>query len=130
MSISEFVVLLVIYSALMIFFLVPFPKKERSKVQKGQISFHFIFKENLVKMVFQKKAIFALVLFGFALISIQSGFAGAEWHYNAHSGYSPISNKISALYTMCSVVIYTAILLLALGYMRTIKSMNGAKYQA
>ena len=130
MSISEFVVLLLIYSGLLIFFLVPFPKQERSKNHKGQISFTPVFKENLVKMVFQKKAIFALVLFGFALISIQAGFADAEWHYNAHSGYSPISNKLPALYTMGSVVIYTAILLLVLGYIRTIKSMKGAKYQA
>ena len=121
MSISEFVVLLVIYSGLLIFFLVPFPKKEQSKEQKGQIPFSSIFKENLVKMVFQKKAILALVLFGYALISIQTGFAGAEWHYNAHSGYSPISNKLPALYSMGSVVVYTLVLLLSLGYMRTLK---------
>lgn len=127
MSFSEFVVLLLIYSGLLIFFLIPFSKQEQSKDHRGQISFLSVFKENLVKILCHKKAIFALVLFGFVLISIQAGFTGAEWHYNAHSGYSPISNKLPALYSVGSVVIYTVVLLLSLGYMRTLKSMKSAK---
>lgn len=127
MDISEIIVLLLIYSGLLIFFLAPFSKKEQVKEHKDQLLFSSIFKENLVKMVFQKKAIFALILFGFALFSIQSGFAGEEWHYNAHSGYSPISTKLPALFTMGSVVIYTVMLVLALGYIRSIKSMKDAK---
>ena len=127
MGFSEFVVPLLIYSGLLIFFLIPFSKQEQSKGHRGQIPFLSVFKESLVKMVFHKKAIFALVLFVFALIIIQTGFAGAEWHYNAHSGYSPISNKLPALYSMGSVVIYTVVLLLSLGYLRTLKSMKSAK---
>lgn len=127
MKFSEFVVLLLIYSGLLIFFLVPFPKQEQSKDYRGPISFASVFKENLVKLICHKKAIFALVLFGLALISIQAGFEGAEWHYNAHSGYSPISNNLQALYSMGSVVIYTVVLLLSLGFVRTLKSMKSAK---
>ncbi len=129
MGFSEFVVLLLIYSGLLIFFLVPFSKQEQSKDYRGQISFSSVFKESLVEMICHKKAIFALVLFGLALISIQAGFEGAEWHYNAHSGYSPISNKLPALYSMGSIVIYTVVLLLSLGYMRTLKSMKSGKYE-
>lgn len=127
MVFSEFVVLLLIYSGLLIFFLVPFSKQEQLKDHRSQISFLSVFKANLVKMFFHKKSIFALMLFGFALISIQVGFAGAEWHYNAHSGYSPISNKLPALYSMVSVVVYTVVLLLSLGYKRTLKAMKSAK---
>ncbi|WP_172372445.1 hypothetical protein [Sporosarcina jiandibaonis] len=127
MGFSEFVVLLLVYSGLLIFFLVPFSKQEQSKDYRGKISFSSVFKENLVKMICHKKAIFALVLLGLALISIQAGFEGAERHYNAHSGYSPVSNKLRALYSMGSVVIYTVVLLLSLGYMKTLKSMKGAK---
>lgn len=127
MGFSEFVVLFLIYSGLLIFFLVPFSKQEQSNDQRGQKSFSSVFKQNLVEMICHKKAIFALMLFGLALITIQAGFEGAEWNYNAHSGYSPISNKLPALYSMGSVVIYTVVLLLSLGYMRTLKSMKSAK---
>lgn len=127
MYFSEIFVLLLIYSGLLIFFLVPFSKPEQSNDYQGQISFSSVFKENLVKLICHKKAIFALVLLGLALISIQAGFEGAEWHYNAHSGYSPISYKLPALYSMGSVVIYTVVLLLSLGYMRTLKSMKSAQ---
>lgn len=127
MSISEVIILLLIYSGLLIFFLVPSAKKESRKVHKEQSTFPFVFKANLAKIVFQKKAVLALALFGIALFSIQSVFAGAEWHYNTHSGYPPISYKSSALFTMGGTIIYTAILLLAIGYVRTIKSIKNAK---
>ncbi|KXH87472.1 hypothetical protein [Sporosarcina sp. HYO08] len=127
MSIPEIIVLLLIYSGMLIFFLVPSAKKESEKVHKEQSTFPFIFKDNLAKMFFQKKAVLALALFGIALFSIHSVFAGAEWHYNAHSGYPPISYGSSALFTMSGTIIYTAMLSLALGYVRTIKSMKNAK---
>lgn len=127
MGFSEFVVLLLIYSGLLIFFLVPFTKKEQSKDHRGLISFSSVLKENIVKMISHKKAIFALVLLGLALIGIRSDFEATEWHYNAHSGYSPISYKLPALYTMASVIAYTVILLISLGYMRTLKSMKREK---
>lgn len=127
MVFSGFLVLLMIYSGLLIFFLVPFSKQEPSKNHRGQLSFSSVFKENLVVIICHKKALFALVLFGLALITIQVGFESEEWHYNAHSGYSPISYKLPALYFMGCVVIYTIILLLSLGCMRTVKSMKSAK---
>ncbi|WP_277585238.1 hypothetical protein [Psychrobacillus antarcticus] len=130
MSISEIIILILIYSGLLVFFLVPSTKMEQVKVYKGQVSLSSVFKDTLVKLVFQKKAIFALALFGFALYGIQSGFVGEEWHYNAHSGYPSISYKLPALLTMGGAVIYTAILFLVIGYVRTIKSIRNAKYQA
>ena len=130
MSSSEIIILSLIYSGLLIFFLVPSPKMEQVKVYKGQLSLPSIFKNTLVKLVFQKKAIFALALLGFALYGIQSWFVGEEWHYNAHSGYPPISYKLPALLTMGSAVIYTVILFLVIGYVSTIKSIKNAKYQA
>jgi len=51
MGFSEFVVLLLIYSVLLIFLLLPFAKQEQSKDHRGQISFLSVFKENLVKML-------------------------------------------------------------------------------
>ncbi|MDW0117214.1 hypothetical protein QTL97_09715 [Sporosarcina thermotolerans] len=130
MSNSEVIILLLIYSGMLIFFLVPSAKRESKKVHKEQSTFPFVFKDNLAKMVFQKKAALALALFGVALFSIQSVFAGAEWHYNAHSGNPSISYKSSALFTMGGMIIYTAILLLILGYVRTIKSIKNAKQQS
>lgn len=128
MVFSEIVVLLLIYSGLLIFFLLPFQRQVQSKNhQRNQKSFLSVFKDNLVNMVFHKKAILALVLLGFALISIQAGYAGAQWHYNAHSGYPPISNNLTALYTICGVVIYTVVLLLFLVYKRTLKIVKSAK---
>lgn len=127
MSISEFVVLLLVYSGLLIFFLIPFSKTEQSKFHRDQTSFFSIFRDNFVEMLCHKKAVLALVLFGFVLNAIQSGVASTEWHYNAHSGYSAISYKLTALYIMGSVVIYTVIVLLVLGYMRTIKSLKDVK---
>jgi len=72
-------------------------------------------------MVFHKKAVLAMAILGFMLISIWSGYANVEWHYNAHSGYLPITTKLIAIYSIWGVLIYTIVLLLFLGYLRTLK---------
>ncbi|MBB4823690.1 hypothetical protein HNO89_000910 [Sporosarcina luteola] len=70
-------------------------------------------------IAFHKKAICALLLFGFALFTIYSVFAGAAWHYNVHSGLSPIHYKLPAFFSMGSVTLYTVMLVLAIGYVKT-----------
>ena len=127
MNVSEIIILLLVYSGLLIFFLSPYREIEQIKESNDQVFFRSVFKNNLVNIVFQKKALFALMLLAIALISIQLLFDGAEWHYNAHSGYPSISNKLPAFFVMGSVVIYTIILLLSFAYMKTIKNMKEAK---
>lgn len=98
-------------------------------MHKKQLSFISVFKDTLLKLLFQKKAIFALALFGFALYVIHSGFLGEEWHYNAHSGYRPISYKFPILLTIGGAVVYTILLFLIIGYVKTIKKIKNMKYQ-
>jgi hypothetical protein len=128
MGVSEIAVLLLVYSGLLIFFLVPLESRVQSKYhqQSRQVSFLSVFKDNLVTMVFHKKAVLAMVLLGVTLICIWSGYANVEWHYNAHSGYLPISTKLTAIYSICSVLIYTIVLLLFLGYVKTLKIVMSA----
>lgn len=127
MGFSEFIVLLLIYSGLLIFFLSPFSKQSQSNDYRGQLSFSTVFKKNLMKMISHKKAVFALLLIGLTLISIQMGFESATSHYNAHSGYSPITNNLQPILLMFGLVIYTIALSLVLGYTRTSKIIKRAK---
>lgn len=127
MGYSEIAVILLVYSGLMIFFLVPFQRRVHSKnFQQNQVSFISVFKDSLIKIVFHKKAILALILLGFTLISIWLGYADVEYHYNAHSGYPPISTNLKAIYSICGVLVYTVVLLLLLGYVRTLKIVKSA----
>ena len=58
---------------------------------------------------------------------IWSGYAAAEAHYNNHSGYPPISTNLEAIYSMFGLLIYTVLLLLFLGFVRTIKIVKAAR---
>lgn len=127
MSFSEFIVLLLIYSGLLIFFLTPFSKHNQSSVYRGQLSFSTVFKKNLMKMISHKTAVFALLLIGLTLISIQIGFESATSHYNAHSGYTPVSDNLLSIILMVGLVMYTVTLLLVLVYTRTSKIIKRAK---
>ena len=127
MGVSEIAVLLLVYSGLLIFFLVPLESRVQSKYhQQSQVSFLSVFKDNLVTMIYHKKAVLALVLVGVTLICIWSGYANVEWHYNAHSGYLPISTKLTAIYSICGVLIYTIVLLLFLGCVKTLNIVMSA----
>lgn len=130
MNISEIVILLLIYSVLFIFFVVPSSKIEQIKLDKEQLTFSSVFKATLAKLLIQKKALFALALLGFALYTVWSSYTGEEWHYNDHSGYSPISYHLPALLTIGGVVVYSVVLFLTIGYVRTIKKIKNTKYQA
>lgn len=124
MGFSETVVLLMVYSGLMLFFLIPFQPVQSKNYERNQLSFKSIFKDNLIELIFHKKAIFAFVLLGFMVITIWLGYAGAEWHYNAHSGLPPVSNESEALYSISGAVLYTVVLVLFVGYVRTLRVRN------
>ncbi|MEY9978098.1 hypothetical protein [Lysinibacillus sp. RC79] len=105
MGVSELTVMVLIYSGIMIFFLVPF-KKHQSKEIKRPITF----KESLQHITFHKKALLALLLLGFLLVAIWFGYEQEVYHVNAHSGYPPISTDSEAIFFMCAIIGYTVIL--------------------
>jgi len=109
MRVSELTVLILVYSGIMIFFLVPF-KKHRSKETKRPITF----KESLLHITFHKKALLALLFIGLWLVAIRFGTEQEVYHFNAHSGYPPISSDSKAIFYMCALLGYTVILYLAL----------------
>ncbi|KAA0966692.1 hypothetical protein FQ087_10830 [Sporosarcina sp. ANT_H38] len=128
MGYSDIVVMFFVYSAIIIFFLVPFKSSWNLINQhQSQLNVITVFKDSLIKMVLHKKAIFALIILGGTLFSIWTGYEGAEYHYNAHSGYSPISTDLKAIYSMCVVVVYTFVLYLFIAFMRTLKVVKGVR---
>lgn len=127
MNFSEFIILILIYSGLLIFFLIPFSKQNHLHDYREQLPLTAVFKKNLVDMISHKKTGLALLLFSLTLISIPIGFESAASHYNAHSGYSPISNNLQSSFSMIGLVIYTVALILVLGYLRTLKMMQKTK---
>ncbi|MGY3186646.1 hypothetical protein [Lysinibacillus sp. TE18511] len=109
MGFSELTVMALIYSGMMIFFLVPF-KKQQSKEFKHPITF----KESLLHITFHKKALLTLLLLTFLLIAIWFGYEQEIYHFNAHSGYPPINTDSEATFYMCALIGYTVILYLLL----------------
>lgn len=106
MGVSELTVLVIVYSGIMIFFLVPFKSKE--------IKRPITFKESLLHITFHKKALLALLLIGFWLIAIWFGTEHEVYHFNAHSGYPPISSDSKGIFYMCALLGYTVILYVTL----------------
>jgi hypothetical protein len=128
MGYSEIVVVLIVYSGFTAFFLVPIQSGWNSiNQQQSQMDFITVFKDSLINMVFHKKAIFGLILLGCTLFIIWTGYEGAEYHFNAHSGYSPISTDLKAIYTMCGVLVYTVVLYLLIAFMRTLSIVKNAR---
>lgn len=125
---SEVGVMLLIYSGLIIFFLVPFQRGlSLINQQKNPITFTPIYKDNLMELIFHKKAIFAFILFIFTLLLIWLNYKTADDHFNKHSGYPPISSNLQAIYSICGVIIYTVILYLLLAFVRTIKIVKNVR---
>ncbi len=125
MSISEIGILLVIYSGLMTFFLVPFQRQKNVETQtQTSLTFQTVFKNHLVNMIFHRKALFAYLLFGFTLCIIWFGYDAEEVHYNAHSGYPSISTDFQALFVMGLTIIYSIVLCLFLALIRTVKTIK------
>lgn len=117
--------MLLVYSGLLTFFLIPFHKGPNSKIQKqGPITFKTIYKNSLLEMIFQRKSICALLLMVFMLLYIWLGYKQEEYHINAHSGYPPISYKLIAVNSMTGLIVYTFILYLFLAFVRSLKKNN------
>lgn len=128
MGVSEITVMLFVYSCLILYFLIPFQRNVNLRNQyHSKSAFITVYKHSLRKMLFHKKAILAFILLGFTLFMIWSGYAAAEAHYNNHSGYPPISTNLEAIYSMFGLLIYTVLLLLFLGFVRTIKIVKTAR---
>ena len=71
MGYSEIVVLFLVYSGFIAFFLVPFQSDWcLINHQQSQINFITAFKDSLIKMFFHKKAILAFILLSCTLFSI------------------------------------------------------------
>lgn len=128
MGYSEIAVMLLVYSGLFTFFLVPFQRGVYLiNMQQSEVSFKIVFKDSLIKIIFHKKAVFACILLGFTLFSIWLGYAEKEYHFNAHSGYPPISTNLKAIYSMCAVLVYTFVLYLLLVFVRTLKIVKNLR---
>lgn len=127
MGYSEIVVLFLVYSGFIAFFIVPFQSDWcLINQQQSQINFITAFKDSLIKMVFHKKAILAFILLSCTLFSIWTGYEGAEYHINAHSGYPPISTDLKAIYSMGGVLLYTVVLFLLIAFLRAQKIVKNA----
>lgn len=106
MGVSELTVLVIVYSGIMIFFLVPFKSKE--------IKRPITLKESLLHITFHKKALLALLSIGFWLVAIWFDTEQEVYHFNAHSGYPPISSDSKGIFYMCALLGYTVILYVTL----------------
>ena len=128
MEYSEIVVVLLVYSGSIAFFLVPFQGEwNLINQQQSHVKFREVFKVSLTSMVFHKKAILALVLLSFTLFITWSIYQGAEYHFNAHSGYPPVSTDLKAIYSMGGVLVYTVVLSLLIAFVRTLKIVRNAR---
>ncbi|GAB0169622.1 peptide ABC transporter permease [Lysinibacillus sp. CTST325] len=109
MEVSELTVMVLIYSGIMIFFLVPFKRHQNQPIKRP-----ITFKESLQHITFHKKALLTLLLSSFLLVAIWFGYDQEVYHFNAHSGYPPISSNSKAIFYMCALLGYTVILYVAL----------------
>ena len=104
------------------FFLLPFRSgMDVINHQKSQIKFALIFKENLCRIIFHKKAILAIFLLVLTIYYVWVVYASTEYHFNAHSGYPPLSTKLNAIYSMIGVFLYTVLLTLVKAFLKTLK---------
>ncbi|MFJ7730988.1 hypothetical protein ACIQXF_03760 [Lysinibacillus sp. NPDC097231] len=113
MDLSELTVMIIIFSGIMIFFLVPFNKYQCKEIQQRR-TFLIIFKDSLLQITFHKKALLAFLLVSFLLAAIWFGYEQEEYHFNAPSGYPLISTHSEAVLAICAFLGYTIILYLLL----------------
>ncbi|MEB2300954.1 hypothetical protein LAV72_15145 [Lysinibacillus xylanilyticus] len=109
MGVSELTVMVLVYSGIMIFFLVPFKKHQSKKIKRS-----ITFKESLLHITFHKKALLALLLISFLLVAIWYGSEQEVYHFNVHSDYPPINSDSKAIFYMCALLGYTVTLYLVL----------------
>ncbi|WP_419393992.1 hypothetical protein [Cytobacillus praedii] len=122
MSFSEIAIMVLVFSGLFIYFLVPFERSANiTNQQKGKLIFYRVLKDRIFYILHQKKAIFACILLVVTLLGTWFGYATAEDHINAHSGYSPISMKENAYFTMGIVLLYSLFLFFLIVFMNALK---------
>ncbi|MDM5229920.1 hypothetical protein [Lysinibacillus pakistanensis] len=121
MKLDELVMLILIYSGLMTFFIVPF---DRNKPFEHPCSFSTLFRENLMRLIFHKKTLFAVIFLILLLTGIWFGFKQQEYHINAHSGNPPIHTNTTAIFYMCGLFLYTIVLYLLLALTTTFKAQK------
>lgn len=114
MKFTDIFLVLVIYSGLIVYFLMPFTNNLENQKRHS-------FMQNLKQLILHKKAIFALLIFVFVLVNALFVISDRENHINAHSGYPAISMDLYALYFTVGIVIYTVILTLAIAKYKTLK---------
>ena len=128
MGYSEIIVFLLVYSGMIIYFLVPFPSdKDVVNERERQVEIARVFKNSLIEIILHKKAVLALILLSFTLFYIWLAYDATEYHVNAHSGYSPISMDLKAFYSMSGVLVYTIVLAFLLAFLRTFKIVRGER---
>ena len=128
MGYSEIIVILLVYSGMIIYFLVPFKNnKDVVKEKESQVKIARVFKDSVIDIILHKKAVLASILLSFTLLCIWSTYDAAEYHVNAHSGYPPISMDLKAFYSMGKVLVYTIVLTFLLAFLRTLKIVKGER---
>lgn len=122
MSFSEIAIMVLVFSGLFIYFLVPFERSANiTNQQKGKLIFNRVLKDRIFYILHQKKSIFACILLVVTFLGTWFGYATAEEHINAHSGYSPISMKENAYFTMGIVLLYSLFLFFLIVFMNALK---------
>ena len=128
MGYSEMIVILLVYSGMIIYFLIPFQSdKDVVNKRESQLKITRVFKDSVIDIILHKKAVSALILFSFTLFCIWSTYDTAEYHVNNHSGYPPISMDLKAFYSMGGVLVYTIVLTFFLAFLRTLKIVKGER---
>ncbi|WP_102275335.1 hypothetical protein [Cytobacillus massiliigabonensis] len=124
MNFSEVIIMLLVFSVLFTYFLVPFQKSSNKTDHPKSQLFRVAFKESFFHLILHKKAVVACILLVVTLYGTWLGYAAGEDHINAHSGYPPISTKVDAYLTMGIVFLYSIFLFLLLVYVKTFRGLK------
>lgn len=122
MGISEIVAMVIVYSSLSIYYIVPFrkPLTDQNVNQSNRVTFAVAYKESIKNLLFHKRAIIAYLLLIFSVVMIWFDFQDMEYYTNAHSGYPPISMDLEAILSMIVLFVYTIFLYLVIGLVSAI----------
>lgn len=116
MQLTAIVVFAVVWGGLMVYFLTPFNDRYRLD---GNVAFSKAFRVSLKRLILHKKAILALLLLLFTVMSIRSYFISAEEYDRMHG----INREYdSPVFYMISVILYAAILFLFLAIRWAVKT--------
>ncbi|MED4015142.1 hypothetical protein [Sutcliffiella cohnii] len=107
-----------VWGGLMIYFLTPTRKIENVDFEKDW-TFQHAFKDSLISIGLQKKAVPVFLMIVIVVLAIWSFHSQLKWHNEAHGGgemtYNPMTQAV--LYIV-GFIVYSAILYLYLAYRR------------